>query len=104
MITLEKLLLTRVTYILTPRGYNLKDFLLTAKVQIKRFVAIKNVCPGLFIDKTCVHGFLSESLLNTDTLIILKFWHAPLVSMLWGSTVQINYFVFTDNLTSVNAF
>ena len=27
MITLEKLLLTRITLILTPLGYNLKDFL-----------------------------------------------------------------------------
>ena len=38
----------------------------------------KNVCFGLYIDKTCVPDVFSESPLNTDTRIIRTVWHVPL--------------------------
>ena len=62
----------------------LQKKLVTAKEQLKCFVAVQNVCLGLFIDKTCVRDFLFENPLNTDTVIIWTFWHVPLVSVLTG--------------------
>ena len=62
-----------------------QKILVTAKAQLKRFVAVNNVCIGLYIYKTRVRYFLSESPLYTDTPIIRTFWYVPLVSILTGS-------------------
>ena len=54
---------------------------LTAKVQLKLFVSVKNLCLGIFVYKTCVLEFLSEHPLNMDAPIIRTFWHVPLESV-----------------------
>ena len=48
-------------------------FAWTCYSTIKTFCYLKNVCHGLFVDKTCVRDFLSGNPLSTDTPIIRIF-------------------------------